>query len=49
VEVAVSSGRGDLDDAAAEAAGAWRFAPARRDGVPIDSRVLVWVSFIMEP
>ena len=49
VEVAVSSGRADLDDTAARAAGAWRFAPARRDGTPIDSRVLIWVSFVLEP
>lgn len=49
VEVAVSSGRADLDSAAAGAAQTWRFRPARRDGVPIDSQVLIWVVFRSEP
>lgn len=49
VEVAASSGRPDLDDAAAASARAWRFAPARRDGEPVESRVLIWVAFVLEP
>ncbi len=49
VEVAASSGRADLDAAAAASARAWRFAPARRDGEPVESRVLIWVAFVLEP
>jgi protein TonB len=49
VDVAVTSGRAELDDAAASAAWTWRFAPARRDGEPVTSRVLVWVAFVLEP
>ncbi len=49
VTVAVPSGRPDLDAAAASAARAWRFLPARRDGVPIASVVLVWVAFVTGP
>ncbi len=49
VEIAVPSGRVDLDAAAASAARAWRFLPARRDGSPIASTVLIWVSFVVEP
>jgi protein TonB len=49
VEVAVSSGRPELDAAAATAARAWRFLPARRDGIPIASTVLIWVAFVMPP
>jgi len=48
-EVAASSGRADLDAAAAASARAWRFAPARRDGEPVESRVLIWVAFVLEP
>ncbi len=44
-EVVVSSGDPELDRAALDALGRWRFEPARRDGVPIDSYYLVWVSF----
>lgn len=49
VEVVVPSGRPGLDSAAAEAAAGWRFLPARRDGVPIASIVLIWVSFVVVP
>jgi protein TonB len=49
VDVFVSSGRAELDDAAVSAAQAWRFAPARRDGEPVASRVLIWVAFVLEP
>lgn len=49
VQVAVSSGRSDLDAAAVAAARGWRFLPARRDGVPIASTVLIWVTFVVEP
>lgn len=46
VTVIVPSGRPALDARAASAARAWRFLPARSDGAPIASAVLVWVSFI---
>lgn len=49
VGVAVSSRRADLDAAAIDAARAWRFLPALRDRAPIESRVLIWVVFVMEP
>ncbi|MDR7532433.1 MAG: TonB family protein [Armatimonadota bacterium] len=49
VAVALSSGRADLDAAALRAARAWRFLPARRDGVPVDSVVLIWVLFTAAP
>jgi TonB family protein len=49
VTIAVSSGRPDLDAAAAGAARGWRFQPARRDGVAIASAVLIWVAFVMAP
>ncbi len=49
VEIAVSSGHPELDGAAAAAARSWRFLPARRDGSPIASTVLIWVSFVVGP
>ncbi len=49
VDVAVSSGRLELDAAAAAAARYWRFLPARRDGSAIASTVLIWVSFVVGP
>ncbi|MDQ7840191.1 MAG: TonB family protein [bacterium] len=49
VEVAVSSGRPELDAAAAAAAYLWQFLPARRDGAPIASVVLIWVAFVSAP
>ena len=49
VEVAVSSGRPELDGAAVAAARSWQFLPARRDGSAIASTVLIWVSFVVGP
>ncbi len=49
VDIVISSGRPELDAAAGSAARAWRFAPARRDGHPIASTVLIWVSFVVGP
>ncbi|MDR5682950.1 MAG: energy transducer TonB [Armatimonadota bacterium] len=48
VDIVVSSGYGELDRAAAAALAVWRFAPATRDGVPIDAYYLVWVTFRVE-
>ena len=48
-EIAVHSGRPELDAAALEAAVRWRFLPARRDGDPIESIVLIWVTFTSGP
>jgi protein TonB len=49
VSIAVPSGHPDIDGAAALAARSWRFLPARRDGTPIASVVLIWVAFLPEP
>jgi len=48
-EVAVASGRPELDAAAVAAALGWRFLPARRDGEPIASVALIWVAFTAPP
>ncbi len=45
VEVLTSSGDSDLDERARRGLLTWRFSPARRDGVPIDSYVVFWVAF----
>lgn len=45
VEVVVPSGEPELDRAAVEALRRWKFEPARREGQPVDSYYLVWVSF----
>jgi protein TonB len=49
IQVAVSSGRPELDAAAVEAARGWRFEPARRDGIAIASTVLIWIAFVVGP
>ncbi len=49
VHVVIPSGRRELDTAARDAARGWRFLPARRDGEPIDSVALIWVSFVAGP
>jgi len=46
-EVAASSGVPALDQAALRAAAAWRFAPATRDGMPIDAWAIIPVRFIV--
>lgn len=45
VDLLVPSGQPELDRAAVEALGRWRFEPARRGGEPVDSYYLVWVVF----
>jgi len=45
VKVAKMSGHRDLDAAAVAAVRGWRFRPARRDGIPVESRVLLPVTF----
>ncbi len=45
VEVVVSSGDAALDEAARLGPLRWRFAPATRDGVPIDAYLLLWITF----
>jgi TonB family protein len=47
VEVTVSSGVETLDQAAATAVRAWRFAPATWDGQPIDAWVAVPIRFVV--
>jgi len=47
VEVAEGSGSRLLDDAAVRAAGGWVFAPATRDGQPIEAWALVPIRFIV--
>jgi len=45
VELLVSSGDAELDRAAVAALSGWHFEPARRDGRPVDSYYVVWVTF----
>src|SRR3990170_1306450 len=45
VDVLVSSDDPALDEAARQGLLRWRFAPARRDGVPVDAYLLLWVTF----
>lgn len=47
VHVVESSGAPALDEAAARAAAGWAFAPATRDGQPIDAWVLIPVRFVL--
>lgn len=48
VSIVASSGVAVLDAAAVEAASAWRFTPARTDGVPTASTVLRRVRFVLD-
>jgi len=48
VDVLSSTGSAELDAAAVVALSRWRFAPATRDGVPIESYYTLWVSFRLE-
>jgi periplasmic protein TonB len=49
-EVARSSGYGRLDNAAIrQALSAWRFRPATRDGVAVQSRHQITVTFVLNP
>ena len=47
VEIAVSSGRDVLDRAAADAVRRWQFAPAMRDGVPIDAYATLKIRYVV--
>jgi TonB family protein len=47
VEVTGSSGSGVLDRAAAQTVRAWRFAPATRDGAPIDAYVTLRLRYVV--
>jgi protein TonB len=47
VEVAQSSGRSFLDAAAVREVSRWKFAPATRDGQPIDAWALVPLLFVL--
>lgn len=47
VDVVGSSGSPVLDQAAARAVERWRFAPATRDGVPIDAYVVLRVRYLV--
>ncbi len=46
-DVAASSGSLLLDRAASDAVRGWRFAPATRDGIPIDAYVVVRVRYVV--
>lgn len=47
VQVVASSGSSVLDHAASEALRRWRFAPALRDGTPVDAYVTLTVRFVV--
>jgi TonB family protein len=47
VNVTGSSGSDVLDRAAAEAVRGWRFAPAARDGAPIDAYVTLRIRYVV--
>jgi len=47
VEIATSSGSAVLDQAAVDAVRRWRFAPAARDGVPIDAYVTLRIRYVI--
>ena len=44
-EIEKTSGSESLDKAALKAVNEWHFAPARRDGAPIDYEILIPVRF----
>ena len=48
VAISKSSGFGRLDSAAAEAVARWRFVPARRGDEPVESSVIVPITFAFE-
>ncbi|MCS6922280.1 MAG: energy transducer TonB [Elioraea sp.] len=45
IDIVRSSGYGVLDEAAVEAVRQWRFVPARRNGVAVEDRVAVPITF----
>jgi len=47
VEVTASSGSAILDRAAAEAVRRWVFAPATRNGVPVDAYVTFTIRYVV--
>jgi len=47
VEVVASSGSAALDRAATDAVRRWRFAPATRNGVPIDAYVMLRIRYVV--
>lgn len=47
VDVTGSSGSDALDRAAAQAVRGWRFAPATRDGAPIDAYVTLKIRYVV--
>lgn len=47
VEMTESSGSDALDRAAVEAVRGWRFAPATRDGAPIDAYVTLRIRYVV--
>jgi protein TonB len=47
VEVLVSSGSSALDRAASDAVRQWQFAPAARDGTPIDAYVTLRIRYVV--
>jgi protein TonB len=49
VQLAESSGTASLDEAALHAVRGWRFAPARRAGMPVADEILVPVQFRLAP
>ncbi|HLW59185.1 MAG TPA: energy transducer TonB [bacterium] len=47
IDVTTSSGSAELDHAATDAVKRWRFAPARRDDVPIDAYVVLRIRYVV--
>ena len=48
VDIRTSSGSARLDESARKTVRAWRFVPAKRGGIPVDSWVLVPIHFRLE-